>query len=196
MLFVTGLAIQGDDRFDRSVKLFPSHPKIASSKFVPHLHCMASELSEYVGAFGQVVDALERHPVVTICLALLIITIGTPEIGPADKPWVRARSGVAWIAAKYVEARVEEVQIFKRLELRLESYDDKIDILGKRVEQQEKVVGWQTQVLMAIASAMRIDVLTLLGKQDSQVVPVARESVADVGGKKNEKNAEASAVPS
>jgi hypothetical protein len=157
---------------------------------------MASELSEYVGAFGQVVDALERHPVVTICLALLIVTIGTPEIGPADKPWVRARSGIGWIAVKLVDAYTEKVQVFKRLELRLESYGDKMDTLGERVGQSEKVIAWQTQVVLAIASVLKIDVLTLLGKQDSQVVPVARESVADVGGKKNEKNVDAPAVPS
>jgi hypothetical protein len=156
---------------------------------------MASEFSEYVNAFSKVVDALERHPVVTICLAVLIVTIGTPEIGPADKPWVRARSGIGWIAVKLVDAYAEKVQVFKRLEAQFEGFGDRIETLSERVGQQEKVVGWQTQVLMAIASVMKIDVLTLLGNA-SQVVPVARESVADCVGKKNEKSVETPAVPS
>jgi len=57
-------------------------------------------------------------------------------------------------------------------------------------------VSWQTQVLMAIASALKIDVLTLLGKKDSPVIPIARESVADIGGQKSEKAVESTTVPS
>jgi hypothetical protein len=157
---------------------------------------MASEVSEYLGMFVQVLDVLERHPVVTICLAVLIVTIGTPEIGPADKPWVRARSGVGWIAVKLVDAYVEKVQVFKRLEAQVESFGEKMVTLSERVGESEKVVAWQTQVVLAIASVLKIDVLTLLGKTNSPIVPLARESVTEVVGKKSEKHAEAPVVPS
>ena len=157
---------------------------------------MASEVSDYIGAIAQVVDALERHPVVTICLAVLIVTIGTPEIGPADKPWVRARSGIGWIAVKLVDSYAEKVQVFKRLEVQVESFGEKMLLLAERVGESEKVVAWQTQVVLAIASVLKIDVLTLLGKTNSPIVPIARESVSDVGGKKIEKSGEAVTVPS
>jgi hypothetical protein len=157
---------------------------------------MASDVAEYLSAAGQVADSMERHPVLTVSIVLLLVCVGTPEIGPADKPWVRSRPGIGWLVVKAIEAYAERTQVFRSIEDEVKAFREEMSALGKRVGEGEKVVSWQTQVLMAISSALKIDVLTLLGKHDSPVIPIARESVAEVSGKKGEKHAEAPVVPS
>lgn len=157
---------------------------------------MASDVSEYLAAAGQVADALERHPVLTVSVVVLLICIGTPEIGPADKPWIRSRPGIGWLLVKAIEAYAQRTQVFRELESEVKLFREEMSTLGKRVGESEKVLSWQTQVLMAISSALKIDVLTLLGKHDSPVVPIARESVADVSGEKSKKSVESTTVPS
>jgi hypothetical protein len=86
--------------------------------------------------------------------------------------------------------------VFKGIEDEVKLFREEMASLGERVGESEKVVSWQTQVLMAISSALKIDVLTLLGKHDSPVAPIARESIPDLSGKKVEKVAEAPRVSS
>jgi hypothetical protein len=157
---------------------------------------MASDVSDYLAAAGHVADAMERHPVLTVSIVALLICIGTPEIGPADKPWVRSRPGIGWLFVKAIEAYTQRTQVFRGLEDEVKAFRGEMGSLGKRLGESEKVISWQTQVLMAIASALKIDVLTLLGKTESPVVAVASESVSDFAGKKREKNDEAPIVPS
>ena len=138
----------------------------------------------------------ESHPTITVCALVLLLTFGTPELGPADKPWVRARSGLGWLAIKMIAAYTERTRDFQGIEEEVRAFRELMGSIEKRVGESEKVISWQTQVLMAIASVLKIDVLTLLGKKDSPVVPIARESVADIGGQKSEKAVESTAVPS
>jgi hypothetical protein len=95
-----------------------------------------------------------------------------------------------------ITAYTERTAVFKGLKIEVKAFREKMSTLVDRVGESEKVVSWQTQVLMAIASALKIDVLTLLGKDASPVIPVARESSADLSGKKSEKHVDTATVPS
>ena len=152
--------------------------------------------TDFFSWLNSAANFAEHHPTITIAVLILLLTFGTPEVGPADKPWIKSRSGLGWLTLKAISAYTDRTLVFKGIEDEVKLFREEMASLGKRVGESEKVVSWQTQVLMAISSALKIDVLTLLGKHDSPVAPIARESIPDLGGKKIEKVAEAPRVPS
>lgn len=138
----------------------------------------------------------EAHPTITIAVLILLLTFGTPEIGPADKPWIKTRSGLGWIALKMVSAYADRTQVFRGIEDEVKAFREQSASTEKRVGAMERVVDWQTQVLVAIASVLKVDPLSLLRKTEvnqAGVAAVSRESVPDVG-KKGEKSVEAPTV--
>ena len=177
---------------DLSSRFYKS-PSLALRKLSTHLRSMPSA-TDFFSWLNSAADFAEKHPTITIAVLILFLTFGTPELGPSDKPWIRSRSGLGWLALKMITAYTERTQVFKGLEAEVKIFREQMSSLVARVGESEKVVSWQTQVLMAISSALKIDVLTLLGKDASPVIPVARESVADIGGKKTEKNVDAAPV--
>jgi hypothetical protein len=136
----------------------------------------------------------ESHPTITICVLILLLTFGTPEVGPADKPWIRARSGLGWLALKMISAYAERTQVWRDLETKAQELAAAVKESSARVGSLEKVSDWQTRVLLLIASTLKIDVTKTL--DSGTVVAVTRESVPDINGKSGEKSAQGSVGPS
>lgn len=150
--------------------------------------------SDFFAWLGGAADFAERHPTITIVAASLIALFGTPEIGPADKPWVKSRPGLGWFAIKLLEKYAERTQVWRDLKTEAEALAAAVKENSARVLSLEKVSDWQTKVMLLIASTLKIDVTKTL--DGSTVVAVARESVPDVGGKKPEQTVQAPTVPS
>lgn len=148
--------------------------------------------ADFFAWLNSAADFAEKHPTITIAIASLIALFGTPEIGPSEKPWVKPRPGLGWFALKALQQHAERTQVWKNLEARA----DEIINVGKenvaRVGALEKVSDWQTRVLLLIASTLKIDVTKTL--DGSNVAVVARESTADVGGKKLEQPSQSPTV--
>lgn len=142
---------------------------------------MDTSLTSYVAALSSVVDTLERHPSVTWTIVVLLVMLGTPDIGPRDKPWIVRRDGLASGLIQGVKAYAERTAVFKGLEEEIAFFRAEFKGLKDRVGETEKVVSWQTQVLMAISSALKIDVLALLHRRESES-PVSTTAVSAISG--------------
>lgn len=149
--------------------------------------------SDFFAWLGGAASFAERHPTITIAVLVLVLTFGTPEIGPADKPWVKARTGLGWIAIKFLEKYAERTQVWRDLETEARSLAATVKASAERVGSLEKVVDWQTRVMLLIASTLKIDVTKTL--DSSTVIAVTRESIPDVGGKKTEQPVQSSSSP-
>ena len=150
--------------------------------------------SDFFAWLGGAADFAEKHPTITIAVLILLLTFGTPEIGPADKPWIRARSGLGWLALKMINAYAERTQVWRDLKTEAESLAATVKESAARVGSLEKVVDWQTKVMLLIASTLKIDVTKTL--DSGTVVAVARESVPDVTRKNDEQPVKSSSSPS
>ena len=144
-----------------------------------------TSLSAWAKAAGDAAHVIEQHPTISTGIVALLIAFGTPEVGPKDKPWLAKRQGLVLplvgVAVRAVEAYVSRTQVFKGLEEEIATFRSEIKNLGERVGESEKVVSWQTQVLMAISSALKIDVLTLLHRSGSDA-PVSSTAVSALSG--------------
>lgn len=144
-----------------------------------------TSLSAWAKAAGDAAQVVEQHPTISTGIVAILIAFGTPEIGPKDKPWLAKRQGLVLplvgVAVRAVEAYISRTQVFKGLEEEIATFRSEIKELGKRVGESEKVVSWQTQVLMAISSALKIDVLTLLHRHESEA-PVSTTAVSALAG--------------
>lgn len=138
----------------------------------------------------------ERYPTITICVLILLLTFGTPELGPAEKPWIRSRSGLGWLAIKMIDAYAERTQVWRDLKLEAEALAATVKESAARVGSLEKVVDWQTRVMLLIASTLKIDVTKTLDSSTVAAIPTARESVSELHGKKLDQPVQDSTVAS
>ncbi len=150
--------------------------------------------SDFFAWLGGAATFAETHPTITICVLVLLLTFGTPEIGSSDKPWIRARSGLGWLALKMVSAYAERTQVFRDFATEVEAFKATLRTSAEKVGTLERVIDWQTRVLLLIASTLKIDVTKTLSSET--VAAVSRESAPDLGGKHDEKPVKGSASPS
>lgn len=154
---------------------FFAHPSLASCADSAHPRFMPSP-AEFFAWLGGAADFAEKHPTITIATLILILTFGTPEIGPAGKPWIRSRSGIGWFAIKMAEAYAERTQVWRDLKTEAEALAATVKASSERVGSLEKVVDWQTRVMLLIASTLKIDVTKTL---DSGTVAVVSRDVPE-----------------
>lgn len=150
--------------------------------------------SDFFAWLSSAATFAESHPTITVCVLILLLTFGTPEVGPTDKPWIRARSGLGWLALKMISAYAERTQVWRDLKTEAEALAATVKESSARVGSLEKVVDWQTRVMLLIASTLKIDVTKTL--DSGTVAVVARETVPDANGKSSEKSVQSSAGPS
>ena len=93
-----------------------------------------------------------------------------------------------------IDAYAERTQVWRDLKLEAEALAATVKESAARVGSLEKVVDWQTRVMLLIASTLKIDVTKTL--DGSNVVAVARESVPDLGGQQSKKSVDSATGPS
>lgn len=76
-------------------------------------------------------------------IVLVMIVFGVPEFGPSDRPWIRHRGGV-------LDAYVERTNVFRSF--------------GERLDKVERSIELHSQVMLAIAGRVGINVAQILNE--------------------------------
>ena len=143
------------------------------------------DLAYYLNTGARVVELLERHPTIAKALTALLIAFGTPQIGPRDRPWIQRRDGLILplvrLGMEAVKAYIQRTQVWKDFELEAKAFREERAADRGRMRELEKVVSWQTQVLMATANALGLNIATLLHRPESEA-PVSSTAIAAVVG--------------
>lgn len=143
------------------------------------------DLLSYLGPAVKLLELLERHPTVTKGLVALLIAFGTPQVGPRDKPWIQRRDGLVLplirLGAEAVRAYIQRTQVWKDFELEAKAFREERKADRGRMHELERVVSWQTQVSIAIANALGLDIMSILHRPESDA-PVSSTAVSVVAG--------------
>lgn len=91
----------------------------------------------------SVLNLASEFKYASAAVVLMVIVFGVPEVGSPERPWVRRRGGV-------LDAYVDRTNVFRSF--------------GERLDKVERSIELHSQVMLAIASQVGINVAQILAK--------------------------------